>query len=68
MGKEVFDHLLKNAEPEKVQAWPAEVSEMLRGLATEEPLQESYKYREFLKGPSRLMQSHQQPNRVIRLG
>ena len=68
MGKEVFDHLLKNFEPESVQAWPAGVSDMLRGLATEEPLQGSHEYREFLKGPSRSMQIHQQSNAVIRLG
>ncbi len=68
MGKEVFDHLLKNAELEEVQTWPAGVYEMLGGLATEEPLQESHEYHQFLKGPSPSMQSHQRPNEMIRPG
>ena len=50
MSRDTFDFVVERIDPEDIQVWPSDVYHILNGLGTEEPLRESQKYHEFLKG------------------
>jgi hypothetical protein len=66
MSKDLFSYVLDHIEPDDAQVWPLEIHNILDDLGTEEPLQGSYNYQEFLKGKrapvrslARKLMSHQ---------
>ena len=54
MPDHAFNYVIENIEPEKVQAWLMEISEILCVFTVKEPLQQSNSYSVFLKGQSLL--------------
>jgi hypothetical protein len=49
MLNNIFNYLIEDIEPERVQAWPSEIQRILRVFEIEESLKRSYKYYKFLK-------------------
>jgi len=59
MGKDIFECLIDDIEPMWTQSWPAVIQETLEKLGTDEALQNSLKYGEFINAiidPSRSSQ------------
>jgi hypothetical protein len=51
MGKDIFDCLIDDIEPDSVLSWPAVIQEIVQKLQHEdETLQSSVKYGEFIHG------------------
>ncbi len=50
MSNKTFDYVLEHVELEDSLVWPSEIYDILSALGDEEPLNDSSKYHEFLKG------------------
>mgnify|MGYP001602689599 FL=1 len=50
MSNKTFDYVLEHIELEDSLVWPSEIYDILSALGDEEPLNDSSKYHEFLKG------------------
>ena len=50
MSNSTFDCVEEQIEPSSAMTWPSEVHDILSALEDEEPLRESERFREFLKG------------------
>jgi len=50
MGKEIFECLIDDIEPESAQNWPPVIQETVQKLRTDEAIQNSLEYGEFING------------------